>query len=81
LSTPLAAAAAAALALLAAVHDAAAATAGAAPRPLVATVVPARLVDSRGAAVDFAGGAVGDAVVVVNPIWTGAAACARSRAR
>jgi protein SCO1/2 len=43
----------------------------AAPRTSVASVVPAQLVDARGVAVDFAGGAVADAVVVVNPIWTG----------
>ena len=49
----------------------AASPADAAPRTSAASVVPARLVDARGLAVDFAGGAVGDAIVVVNPIWTG----------
>lgn len=44
---------------------------GGVAEPLVADIVPVPLVDARGGVVDFAAGAVGDAVVVVNPIWTG----------
>ena len=39
--------------------------------PSVADIVPVPLVDAHGDVVDFAAAAVGDAIVVVNPIWTG----------
>lgn len=44
---------------------------GVVAEPPVARIIPAPLVDAHGVVVDFATGAVGDAVVVVNPIWTG----------